>query len=194
MRTVVGWDRDDNDGNLEEAEIIFLAQDKDGNVWHFGQVVERYDEEGEYIGTSAWLAGMEGARPGIMIRADPRKEEPAPSQGFAPPPFFWDDAARVHEVGEQTCVTAGCYDNVLVIDEFERGKPGAHQLKHYAPGVGNIRVGFLGNDPEQEVLELIRIVELTPEKLAESRAEAQRIEARAHLYGRTPPAEVRAAF
>ncbi len=189
VRTVVGWDRDYNEGNLEETEIIFLAQDKDGNVWHFGQVVEHYDDEGEFIGTSAWLAGLEGARPGIMMKADPRKGEPAHSQGFAPPPFFWDDAARVHEVGQETCVTAGCYENVLVMDEFERAKPGAHQLKYYAPGVGNVRVGFLGNDPEQEVLELVRVVELTPEKLAEARAEALAIEARAYLYGRTPPAE-----
>lgn len=192
VRTVVGWDRDFNDGNLEEAEIIFLAQDKDGNVWHFGQVVERYDEDGEYVGTSVWLAGMEGARPGVMMKADPQPASPALSQGFAPPPFFWDDASRVHQVGQQTCVPAGCYDDVLVMDEFERGRPGAHQLKYYAPGVGNVRVGFLGNDPEQEVLELVRLVELTPEKLAEARAEALEIEARAYLYGRTSPAEVRA--
>ncbi|MGH8990343.1 MAG: hypothetical protein ACRDZ7_02315, partial [Acidimicrobiia bacterium] len=134
VRTVVGWDRDYNDGNLEESEIIFLAQDRAGNVWHFGQVVEVYDEEGAYVGTSVWLAGLEGAKPGVLMRADPQKGAPAHSQGFAPPPFFWDDAARVHASGEKTCVTAGCYDNVLVIDEFERAKPGAHQLKYYAPG------------------------------------------------------------
>jgi hypothetical protein len=80
-----------------------------------------------------------------------------------------------------------------VIDEFERAKPGAHQLKYYAPGVGNVRVGFLGNDPEQEVLELIRTVELSPEKLAEARAEALKIDARAQLYGHTSPVEVRPA-
>jgi hypothetical protein len=193
VRAVVGWDRDYNDGNLEEAEIIFLAQDKDGNVWHLGQVVERYDEEGEYIGTSVWLAGQEGAKPGIFMKADPRKGTPAHSQGFAPPPFFWDDHARVHEVGQETCVPAGCYSNVLVMDEFELAKPGAHQLKYYAPGVGNVRVGFLGNDPEQEVLELVRVKQLSPEELAEARAEALEIEARANLYSRTPPAEARAA-
>ncbi len=132
---------------------------------------------------------MEGAKPGIFMKADPRKGAPAHSQGFAPAPFFWEDHARVHEVGQKTCVPAGCYDNVLVMDEFEPSKPGAHQLKYYAPGVGNIRVGFLGNDPEQEVLELVRVKQLSPEELAEARAEAQKIEARAYLYGRTPPAE-----
>lgn len=193
VRAVVGWDRDYSDGKLEEAEIIFLAQDKAGNVWHFGQVVELYDEEGQYNGTSTWIAGMEGAKAGIMMKADPRKGAPAYSEGFAPPPFFWDDHARVHEVGQKTCVPAGCYDNVLVMDEFEPLKPGAHQLKYYAPGVGNVRVGFLGDDPEQEVLELVRVKQLSPEELAEARAEALKIEARAYLYGRTPPAEAAAA-
>ncbi len=189
VRTVVGWDRDYSDGVLEEAEIIFFAQDKAGNVWHFGQAVEIWDEEGEYNGTSTWIAGQNGAKPGIMMKADPQKGALAFSEGFAPAPFFWEDNARVHEVGEQTCVPAGCYDNVLVMDEFEPRKPGAHQLKYYAPGVGNVRVGYLGNDPEQEVLELVRVKQLSPEEMAEARAEALKIEARAALYGHLPPAQ-----
>jgi hypothetical protein len=38
-------------------------------------------------------------------------------------------------------VPIDCYDEVLVIEEFERNKPGAFQLKYYAPGVGDVRVG-----------------------------------------------------
>jgi hypothetical protein len=189
VRAVVGWDRDYSEGNLEEAEIIFFAQDKAGNVWHFGQAVEIYDEEGQYNGTSTWIAGLNGAKPGIFMKADPRQGAPAYAQGFAPPPFFWEDHARVHEVGQKTCVPAGCYDNVLVIDEFEPRKPGAHQLKYHAPGVGTVRVGFLGNDPEQEVLELVRVKQLSPQEMAEARATALEIEARAALYGHIPPAE-----
>jgi hypothetical protein len=189
VRTVVGWDRDYKDGNLEEAEIIFLAQDKDGNVWHFGQVVELYDEDGAYSGTSAWLAGIDGAKEGIMMKAAPRKEALPYSEGFAPAPFFWDDHAKVHETGQKTCVLAGCYENVLVMDEFEPRKPGAHQLKYYAPGVGTVRVGFLGDDPEQETLELARVKQLTPEEMAEARAEALKIHARAYMYGRTAAVE-----
>ncbi len=193
VRTVVGWDRDYTDGKLEEAEIIFLAQDKDGNVWHFGQVVEVYDDEGAYMGTSAWLAGIDGAREGIMMKAMPQKGALPNSEGFAPPPFFWDDHARVYEVGQKTCVLAGCYDNVLVMDEFEPGKPGAHQLKYYAPGVGNVRVGFMGNDAEQETMELARVKQLTPEEMAEARAEALKIHNRGYMYGRTLPLEGTAA-
>ena len=33
--------------------------------------------------------------------------------------------------------------------EFEKRKPGEAQLKYYARGVGNVRVGYLGNDSER---------------------------------------------
>lgn len=189
VRAVVGWDQDYSAGQLEESEIIFLAQDNDGNVWHLGQLREVYDEEGEFAGGRAWLAGLDGAKAGIMMKAQPRPGTPAYPQGYAPPPFFWDDHARVDATGQKTCVPAGCYEDVLVIDEFEPPKPGAHQLKYYAPGVGYVRVGFRGDDPERETLELVRLEQLSAEALADARAEARQIEARAYLYGRTPPAE-----
>jgi len=190
VRAVVGWDRDYSQGKLVESEIIFFAQDNDGNVWHLGQLREAYDdEEGEFEGSRAWLAGLAGAKAGIMMKAQPRPETPAYSQGYAPPPFFWDDHARVDATGQKTCVPAGCYENVLVIDEFEPPKPGTHQLKYYAPGVGYVRVGFRGDDPERETLELVELQQLSADALAEARAEALQIEARAYLYGLTPPAE-----
>ena len=53
VRALVGWERDFSDGELVEAEVITLAQDRGGNVWHFGQYSEVY-EEGEFGGGSAW--------------------------------------------------------------------------------------------------------------------------------------------
>ena len=56
----------------------------------------------------------------------------------------------MYEVGQKTCVPVDCYDDVLVIEEFERNKPGAYQLKYYAPGVGDIRVGWQGPEEEEK--------------------------------------------
>jgi hypothetical protein len=192
VRTVVGWDRDFSEGNLVEAELIFLAQDRGGNVWHFGQYSESYDEEGQFDGGQAWLVGaLDGAKAGIMMKANPQLGAPAYSEGFAPAPYFWDDWARVYKVGAKTCVPVDCYEDVLVTDEFEPTKPGAHQLKYYARGVGNIRTGWRGSDPEKEVLVLSKIVHLTPDQMAQARKEAFELEARAYVYGHTPPAEPR---
>lgn len=188
VRTVVGWDRDYSDGELVEMELIFLAQDMEGNIWHLGQYSETF-EEGEFVGGSAWLAGLEGAKAGIWVKAKPRLGKPAYSMGFAPAPYSWDDFAKTFKMGQKTCVPAGCFEDVLVTDEFEPGKPGAHQLKYYASGVGNIRTGWRGEDADKEVLVLVRVADLSPADLAKARTEALRLESRAYTYGRTPPAE-----
>jgi hypothetical protein len=193
VRTVVGWDRDFSRGELVEAELVFFAQDKHGNVWHFGQYAETH-EDGELVGGQAWLVGhLEGAKAGIFMRADPRPGTPAYSQGFAPAPFYWDDWGKVYKAGERTCTPLDCYEDVLVIDESEPTKPGAHQLKYYARGVGNVRTGWRGKDPDKEVLVLEKVVRLSAQALANSRAKALELETRAAMYGGTPPAEPRSA-
>jgi hypothetical protein len=193
VRTVVGWDRDFSDGRLVEAELIFLAQDKYGNVWHFGQYSETY-EGTDLVGGQVWLQGhLKGAKAGIMMRANPQPRTPAYSEGFAPAPFFWDDWGKVAKVGEKTCVPAGCYANVLVIDEYEPRAPGAFQIKYYARGVGNVRTGWRGKDANREVLVLQRTSRLGPAELAKARVEALKLETRARVYGSTPPAERRPA-
>jgi hypothetical protein len=196
VRTVVAWDRDYTQGELVETELAFFAQDDHGNVWHLGQYPEEY-EDGKLVDAPAWIAGLAGARAGIAMKAEPHLGAPDYSQGYAPPPIRWIDRARVYRVGQETCVPAGCYENVLVTEEFERNKPGAFQLKFYAPGVGNVRVGWRGpKEEEKERLVLVEAVQLDPEGLAQIRREALELEARAYrispdVYGRTPRAEVR---
>ena len=190
VRTVVSWERDFRGDELIESEIAFHAQDNDGNVWHLGQLRETYDEV-EFSGSRVWFVGVpEGAKAGIRMQADPQLGTPSYSQGYAPAPFNWTDRARVYQLGQKTSVAAGSYDDVLVIEEADQETPaGAYQLKYYARGVGVVRIGFLGDDPEQEEMELVEIVQLSPEELAEARAEALRIEERAYMYGLTSPAE-----
>lgn len=191
VRAVVVWDVDYKDGELQESEIVFFAQDRDGNVWQLGELVEIY-EEGDFVGAHAWIAGLEGASAGIMMKADPQPGTPSYSQGYAPAPVNWSDRAKVDQVGQKTCVPAGCYKDVLVIAESSTKEgPDAQQLKYYAAGVGYIRVGWKGKREKlRETLELREVIKLNPDALEKARAEALAIETRAYLYGRTPPAEL----
>ena len=193
VNSVVIWERDYNDGQLVEAELGFFAQDKDGNVWHMGEYPEEY-EDGKFDKAPGWLAGFEGASAGIAMRAQPRLGTPGYAQGYAPPPINWNDRGRVYKVGQKTCVPVGCYEDVLVIEEFERNIPGAYQLKLYAPGVGDIEVGWRGpKEEEKERLELVKDVRLSPEGLATARANALKLEEHAYeikdFYGKTQPAK-----
>lgn len=190
VRTVVGWDRDFSRGKLVEAELIFLAQDRYGNVWHFGQYSETWEGK-ELVGGQAWLAGhLKGAKAGILMMAEPRLGTPAYSEGFAPAPFYWDDYARVWKVGQKTCIPKDCFNNVMVTEEFEPTKPNAYQLKYYAKGVGNVRTGWRGSkDQDHEVLVLQKVERLNTAALAKARADALELETRARVYGQPPPAQ-----
>jgi hypothetical protein len=186
-------DVDISDGNIQELELTFFAQDDEGNVWHLGQIREAYEEE-DYIGTQAWMVGhLEGAKAGIMMLANPREGTPSYSEGFAPPPYNWDDRGRVRKLGERTTTPAGTFDNLLVIEETSDREPGAFQLKYCAQGVGTVRVGWAGNDRTKETLQLVRHVQLGAQEMDQARADALKLEERVYVYGRTQPAERRTA-
>jgi hypothetical protein len=193
VRTVVTWDRDYTEGKREEVELSFFAQDDDGTVWQMGEYPEEYDG-GKIVKTPAWLGGLHGAQPGILMLADPRPGMPDYAEGWGPE-VHWNDRAFPYRAGESTCVPAGCYDDVLVVDEFNPDEPGAHQLKYYARGVGGVRVGWRGrNEEEQEELALVRLRTLTPAQLAAVHRQVLEQDRRGYryspdVYGRTQPIE-----
>jgi hypothetical protein len=189
VRTRVSIEEDYSDEELTEKDIVFHAQDNDGNVWHFGELVETY-EGAAFVGGQAWLVGLtEGAHAGIQMLAEPQMGD-IYSQGYAPPPYFWTDRSLVYQMGQQTTVSAGSFEDVMVIAEWDQETAeGVFQDKYYARDVGLVRIGFRGPDPQQEELELIAIEQLSPEELADLRREVLRMEERAYLYGQTSPAE-----
>jgi hypothetical protein len=192
VTTVVSWDEDYSGGDLVETELAFYAQDNDGNVWRMGEYPEVY-ENNKLVEAPAWISGLKGAKAGIMMGADPQIGGRSISQGWGPAVGF-TDRWQVYQIGQQTCVPVDCYENVLVIAEFSQEEPDAFQLKYYAQGVGNVRVGWMGLDATRETLELIEIVELGPEELAEARQRALELEARAYqiskeVYDQTSPSE-----
>ena len=65
-----------------------------------------------------WLAGVDRAQAGIMMRADPKAGTSRYRQGLAPTIGF-ADVAKVEKTGQQDCVPTGCYDDVA----GDRGRP-----------------------------------------------------------------------
>lgn len=177
---VVVWERDYTAGQLVETELALFAADKHENVWHMGEYPEEY-EEGEFVTAPAWVHGLEGACAGVTIAGQPKAGSPDYAQGWAPPPIGWADRGRVYQTEQRTCVPAGCYEGVVVIEEFEHGLPDSFQDKHYAPGLGVVRVGWRGSkDESKEVLELVRVTRLNPSQLARIRTQALELEDRAY--------------
>ena len=192
VKSLVTWDQDFKAGKMVESELAFYAQDKKGNVWRMGEHPEEY-QNGEYVEAPTWFAGVNYSVAGIEMLGNPQPGTPSYSQGWAPSVEF-TDRGQVSQVGQEVCVPADCYKDVLVIDETSQAEPGAHQLKLFAKGIGNIKVDWRGADQTQEILELTQVVNLSPEQMSEARAKALEEEAHAYLvskdvYGQTPPSE-----
>jgi hypothetical protein len=192
VRAVVIVEKDINEGDLEEAELAFQAQDYAGNLWNLGEYPEEYDE-GTFTGApDVWISGPGNAQAGNLMMADPQLGTPEYLQGWSPDIDFLD-CAKVFKMQEKTCVPVGCYENVLITDERSPLEPeSGHQRKYYASGVGNVRVGAI-NDPEGETLVLAEASRLSPEDLAKVRQEALKLETNAYkvskVYRQTQPAE-----
>jgi hypothetical protein len=187
---VVALDQDFLRGRLEEQELAFFAQDDSGNVWNFGEYPEEY-EHGKFAGApSTWIRGVRGTYGGIHMLARPAVGAKY-SEGLVPAIEF-DDVSTIAAAGQRNCVQAGCFRQVILVDETSPNDPASgHQLKYYAPGTGLIRVGARGGD-SREHLALAAIRHLSGPAAAQARAAALAMDRRAYrvskIYRATSPA------
>ena len=192
---LVSYDLDYSDNELVEAELAFFAQDDNGNVWHFGQYPEEY-EDGKFKRAPAWIHGYEGAHAGIMMKATPKLDTPSYSQGYGPA-VDWTDRGTTYKMGLEVSVRYGQYKNVMVVRETSKAEVAinAFQLKYYAEGVGNIKVGWEGSgEKTKETLELTAVDTLSPKELAAIRNKALALEKSAYtrskkVYAPTTPSK-----
>lgn len=189
VSVLVSLEEDFEDGRMIEQEIAFHAQDKDGNVWHLGQLREVYDEV-ELVGGRVWVIDAPaGAKAGIRMEANPAVGNPEYSQGWAPQPFNWTDSAQVIEMGVQIDTPTGAYSDVMIIAEHDmETEEGVFQTKYYAKGVGLVQIGYLGDDPSKEELFLTEIVALDPAGIERAQSLALEIDQRGYLYNATSAA------
>ena len=189
VKTVVCWERDFIDKELEEAEILFLAQDKNGDVWLLGEYPEEYDNL-KFEKQASWIHGIKDGHAGIIMKKEP-KLGMTYSEGRALSVEF-TDRALVYQVGEKVKVPAGNYDDVLVIDESDQEAKGTHHLKYYAKGVGLVHVDWRGEKTDQEKMDLVEIGMIGPEEMAKAREAALKLdkhgfEVSQDVYAHTKP-------
>ncbi|MFF2031352.1 hypothetical protein [Arthrobacter sp. NPDC058192] len=156
VRTIVLWDRDYNDGVLEESELAFFAQTEKGAVWLLGEYPEEFDG-GKFAGApNTFIAGVDKARAGIAMLAHPSKGSGPYTQASAPAIEFLDCG----QVASKTAKT-------LKIDEFNplEGSSAGHQQKYYRAGVGSFKVTATSGD-SQEFLNLHSTTRLDEAALA----------------------------
>lgn len=123
------------DGELVERTRDWFAQDKDGNVWYFGEASQDI-EDGQVVSTEgSWKAGVNGAQPGIIMLADPEGGETY-AQEVAP--GIAEDKATVLGDEFRANTVYGSFGEVLKTREFTPLEPGIFEFKFYAEGIGQI--------------------------------------------------------
>lgn len=189
VSTRVVWDVDYGDGELEESELAFFAQDDDGNVWNFGEYPEEY-ADGAFEGApSLWITGMAGAKGGPHMLADPEVGD-AYEEGLVRSIEFYD-VSEVASTDVRTCVPEDCYNNVLYVKETSPlDETGGTQTKYYAPNVGLVRIGAIGGDA-QERMTLRSVGKISDDALERVDREVRRLDEHgreiSNLYARTNP-------
>lgn len=137
-------------GKAAEVTDDWYAQDDSGNVWYLGESTKEL-ESGSTEGS--WEAGVNGAKPGIIMEANPQVGDTYYQEflnGAA------EDQATVIQLDASVCVPYGCFDSkVLVTKEFTALEPGVVDHKYYAPGVGDIKEETVQGGNEK--LELVSI-------------------------------------
>jgi hypothetical protein len=141
------------DGELVEDTFDWHAQDKEGNVWYFGEN-SREIENGKVLSTEgSWEAGVDGAKPGILIQGDPKVGETYYQEYY---PGEAEDKGKVLSLNESATVPYGSFDNLLMTRDWNPLEPAAGVAhKHYAPNIGKTQEVYVEGPPEK--VELIDI-------------------------------------
>jgi hypothetical protein len=120
-------------GRLDEVTYDYFAEDAQGNVWYYGEssytpVRGRLERNGD-----SWLAGVDGARPGIVMKARPQAGASYAQENF---PGQAEDHAKVLGYLSSLTIPQGTYRHVLETEEYSPLEPGVVERKYYAPGIG----------------------------------------------------------
>jgi len=176
VQTVLVYDHSVGAGQVVQQSIDYFSVDKDDNVWTMGGATEQY-EAGRFVAVDeAWLSGVDGAKSGILMPANPTADSPA--WLIAVPPEEDGDAAEFLRMQAEECVPFDCFQDVLVIREGKRSALD-NEFKYYARGVGQIRNEPRGASRHEDIERLINVTKLSPEGLDEASAAALLIDERA---------------
>ena len=136
IQTIVVDDVATHGSTVLEKTFDFYAQDKLGNVWYLGEDTTAFLPNGKTDTSGSFVAGVNGAQPGIIMEANPQipdayRQECAAGQA--------EDTAWVVGTTGSVSITYGKVRNVLTTLEATRIEPGAYDEKVYGPGIGIVR-------------------------------------------------------
>src|SRR5215475_7029861 len=141
------------DGVLTEDTLDWFAQDKDGNVWYFGENTQELEDGLITTIEGTFMAGVNGDKPGIVMKAHPAVGD------FYRQEFSLNNAedfARTLSLNEVVTLRTRTFEHCLKSEETTPLEPDLLEDKFYAPGVGNILTVDVHTGATSELVRIIR--------------------------------------
>jgi hypothetical protein len=147
------------EGELKDSTLRWYAQDKDGNVWNFGEISQQFEEGLLAGGEGFWNAGVNRAMPGVAMLVDPKNH---PAKAFRQQFYLgkFENVSRIvgmldklPALKKKTSLPPAVHGPYLHTQQFSPLDPGSLSKpvnKFYAPGVGLVLT--ITPDGSQEVL------------------------------------------
>ena len=140
-------------GKPLERTYDWYAQDRQGNVWYFGEDSRNF-VHGRYVkGHDSWEAGVKGAKPGIIMEGTPQRGDTYRQEYYV---GHAEDQARVLGPGGRVRTAYRIFPKTLATVERSRLEPGARERKFYAAGVDEIESKVVRGDHERFALVAVR--------------------------------------
>jgi len=141
------------DGALTEDTLDWFAQDRDGNVWYFGENTHELEDGLITTIEGTFMAGVNSDKPGIIMKAHPAVGD------FYRQEFSLNNAedfAQTLSLNEVVRVRAGTFNHCLKSEESTPLEPDVVEDKFYAPGVGSVLEVDVNTGARSELVRIIR--------------------------------------
>jgi hypothetical protein len=136
-------------GKPVEITKDWYAQDKEGNVWYFGEDTTEIHPNGKRDSSGSFEAGVDGADAGIAMLAQPTAGQTYREEYYA---GHAEDRSRVLALDQQAEVPFGHFRDVLLTEDYTPVEPNVLELKMYAPGIGQVLAQTVSGGSEREEL------------------------------------------
>ncbi len=132
-------------GKPADRTIGYYAQDKDGNVWSFGEDVQELNSKGKVTKTEGWHAGIDGASPSLVMEA-------VPSKGHTLVNKYTNDRSEVVSLAKPVKTPFGTYKDAVMTKEWTPDEPDVLVNKYYVRDIGTVRDVAVKGDNEEFLL------------------------------------------
>ncbi len=126
-------DKEFLNGELIEDTRDWFAQDREGNVWYFGENTMELVDGKISSRAGSWEAGINGALPGIIMKSSPKIGETYRQEYYKGEA---EDMGTVIALGLQINGPYGSFSNCVQIKDWTPLEPGNEEYKYYCSEIG----------------------------------------------------------